>query len=117
MLQLCGLAKPGSGFLRSKYWVKKEEPVLLSHSRQQTYSGQSRGRRSGGACHGLKFTDLGWILITELNHFMTKSDWRGTFPGGPVVKNLPSNVGEVGAIPGWETAPTCQGATKSERYN
>ena len=48
---------------------------------------------------------------------MTKSDWRGTFPGGPVVKNLPSNVGEVGAIPGWETAPTCQGATKSERYN
>ena len=71
----------------------------------------------GGLPLRLKFTALGWMLITELNHFMTKSDWRGTFPGGPVVKNLPSNVGEVGAIPGWETVPTCQGATKPERYN
>ena len=23
------------------------------------------------------------------------------FPGGPVVKNLPSNAGDVGSIPGW----------------
>ena len=27
--------------------------------------------------------------------------WRD-FPGGPVVKNLPSNTGDVGSIPGWE---------------
>ena len=28
---------------------------------------------------------------------------RGDFPGGPVVKNLPSNAGDVGSIPGWGT--------------
>ena len=25
----------------------------------------------------------------------------GDFPGGPVVKTLPSNTGDVGSIPGW----------------
>ena len=25
------------------------------------------------------------------------------FPGGPVVKNLSSNAGDVGLIPGWKT--------------
>ena len=25
------------------------------------------------------------------------------FPGGPVVKNLPSNAGDAGLIPGWGT--------------
>ena len=24
------------------------------------------------------------------------------FPGGPVVKNLPSNAGDMGSIPGWK---------------
>ena len=28
---------------------------------------------------------------------------QGVFPGGPVVKNLPSNAGDKGLIPGWET--------------
>ena len=27
----------------------------------------------------------------------------GDFPGGPVVKNPPSNAGDAGSIPGWET--------------
>ena len=27
----------------------------------------------------------------------------GDFPGGPVVKNLPSNAADVGSIPGWGT--------------
>ena len=27
----------------------------------------------------------------------------GDFPGGPVVKNLPSNAGDTGSIPGWGT--------------
>ena len=27
----------------------------------------------------------------------------GDFPGGPVVKNLPSNAGNAGSIPGWRT--------------
>ena len=35
------------------------------------------------------------------------------FPGGPVVKNLPSNAGDVGSIPGGRTKNlTCQGANK-----
>ena len=25
------------------------------------------------------------------------------FPGGPVVKNLPSNAGDMGSMPGWGT--------------
>ena len=28
---------------------------------------------------------------------------KGDFPGGPVVKNVPSNAGDVGSIPGWGT--------------
>ena len=27
----------------------------------------------------------------------------GDLPGGPVVKNLPSNAGNLGVIPGWGT--------------
>ena len=27
----------------------------------------------------------------------------GDFPGGPVVKNLPCNAGDVGSSPGWGT--------------
>ena len=27
----------------------------------------------------------------------------GVFPGGPVVKNPPSNVGDTGSIPAWGT--------------
>ena len=33
--------------------------------------------------------------------FKLKSSWD--FPGGPVVKNPPSNAGDVGSIPGWGT--------------
>ena len=32
--------------------------------------------------------------------FKKLSDWE--FPGGPMVKNLPSNAGDMGSIPGWE---------------
>ena len=31
----------------------------------------------------------------------------GDFPGGPVVKNLPSNEGNTGSILGWGTKPVC----------
>ena len=27
------------------------------------------------------------------------------FPGGPVVKNLPANVGNIGSVPGLEWSP------------
>ena len=33
------------------------------------------------------------------NH--SKNTKQGDFPGGPVVKNPPSNAGDVGSIPGW----------------
>ena len=32
---------------------------------------------------------------------------RGDFPGGPVVKNLPCNAGDLGSIPGWSTKIPC----------
>ena len=27
------------------------------------------------------------------------------FPGGPVIKNPPDNVGDLGLIPGWRRSP------------
>ena len=39
----------------------------------------------------------------------------GDFPGGPEVKNPPSNAGDPGSIPGWKTnIPHAVGATKPE---
>ena len=39
------------------------------------------------------------------------------FYGGPMVKNLPTNAGDTGLIPGiWED-PTCQEATKPVGHN
>ena len=29
--------------------------------------------------------------------------FKGYFPGGTVVKTLPSNAGDMGSIPGWGT--------------
>ena len=41
----------------------------------------------------------------------------GDFPGGPVVKDLPSNAENVSLIPGQGTKiPTCHRATKPMRY-
>ena len=42
------------------------------------------------------------LLRSQNTHECTKKLW-GDFPGGPVVKNPPSNVGNVGSIPGQET--------------
>ena len=33
----------------------------------------------------------------------TKEINPGDFPGGPVIKNLPSKAGDAGSIPGWGT--------------
>ena len=35
--------------------------------------------------------------------FLFKNMKTWDFPGGPVVKDLPSNAGDVGSIPGWGT--------------
>ena len=40
-----------------------------------------------------------WILISSLRRKKTLRD----IPGGPVVKNPPSNAGDTGSIPGWGT--------------
>ena len=39
------------------------------------------------------------------------------FPGGPVVKTLPSNAEDAGSIPGWRTNSTCCGAAEQVRHN
>ena len=36
------------------------------------------------------------IIFFKIKH-------RSDFPGGPVIKNPPSNAGDAGSIPGWET--------------
>ena len=43
-------------------------------------------------------------LITNVGgRFRIRIKVSGDFPGGPVVKNPPSNAGDVGSIPGWGT--------------
>ena len=41
---------------------------------------------------------------------------QGDFPGGPVVKKPPANVGDMGLISGPED-PTCCGTTKPVCHN
>ena len=38
-----------------------------------------------------------------MHHKSVSGQLRRDFPGGPVVKNLPSNAGDAGLIPGWGT--------------
>ena len=33
--------------------------------------------------------------------FLVYSKKVRDFPGGPVIKNLPANIGDSGSIPGW----------------
>ena len=47
------------------------------------------GRAIGGSGSSKKWLDSGCILKVG----------SGNFPGGPVVKNLPCNVGDVSSIP------------------
>ena len=42
------------------------------------------------------------MVLGQLNIHMQKKE-DGDFPGGPVVKNPPSNEGGAGSIPGWGT--------------
>ena len=48
---------------------------------------------------GHPFTMLGVSLFISCKNKIQCGD----FPGGPVVKNPPSNAGDVGSIPGWGT--------------
>ena len=48
---------------------------------------------------------LGCLSYRVFKNFEStfKSLEFGDFPGGPMVKNLPSNAGDMGWIPGWGT--------------
>ena len=57
-------------------------------------------------------------LRTNVSTFkikLNKSEQKG-FPGGAVVRNPPSNAGDMGSSNGPED-PTCCGATKPIRHN
>ena len=61
-------------------------------------------------CYLIYFTFVeDWLCIRSVSalHVLThiiliKTTWRGDFPGGPVVKNTPSNSGDTGSIPSKE---------------
>ena len=42
-----------------------------------------------------------YLSITGKENGNLKMSWPRDFPGGPVVKTLPSNAGGAGLIPGW----------------
>ena len=49
-----------------------------------------------------------WRIYTKhLTSTRQKCPGHGTSHGGPVVKNLPSDTGDVGLIPGWGTKMPC----------
>ena len=53
------------------------------------------------------------LIIRKMQIKITMRD----FLGGPVIKNLLCNAGDMGLIPGQETDVTCQGATKPGHCN
>ena len=44
-----------------------------------------------------------------MGKYWINSDAEGDFPHGPVVKNLPTNAGDTGSIPGLGRSHTPQG--------
>ena len=42
-------------------------------------------------------------VFLTFNTLLSKSREAQDFPGGPVVKNLPTNAGDMGSIPGGES--------------
>ena len=51
----------------------------------------------------LSHSFLGVFLVQQLNHYPNIRANSRDCPGGPVVKKPPSNVGNMGLIPGWGT--------------
>ena len=46
---------------------------------------------------------MGFLLNKLFINIHLNNVYIGDFPGGPVVKNLPSNAGDAGSIPGQGT--------------
>ena len=42
-----------------------------------------------------------WLRFNQLSCNQLLRHCKAVFPGGPVVNNLPCNVGDTGSIPGW----------------
>ena len=49
---------------------------------------------------GLDNFDLISIHYIQISNSLTKIGWKGFFPGGAVVENLPANAGDTGSSPG-----------------
>ena len=45
-------------------------------------------------------------MVTEFLFWAIKKIWRDV-PGGPAIKNLPANAGDMGSIPGGGTKIPC----------
>ena len=65
----------------------------LSQERQQAEKSRDLDFRSGPADP----------LLFLWSRYISQICLSWDFPGGPVVKNLPCNAGDVGSIPGWGT--------------
>ena len=64
---------------------------IQERSLVRVYGFESQQHMDGNYGHGKEVNYLG------------KTHEERDFPGGPVVKNPPSNAGDVGSIPGWGT--------------
>ena len=82
---------------RAKAWPSLENRVI-----------PDKGTAGGFPCKGLLLSyfmshrSFKLSLINKTHSWFTKpfKNLLGDFPGGPVVKNLPSNTGDTGSIPG-----------------
>ena len=68
------------------YYTYPSVTFFIQHSRFEIY------------LHWCTSSALAILLLCSIIPNVTKD-----FPGGPVVKNPPSNAGDVGLIPGWGT--------------
>ena len=59
------------------------------------------------------------VCMADVQKFLTDTNNQKKlgFPGGSVVKNLPTSAGDMGSIPDPGRSPTCLGATKPLYYN
>ena len=95
--------------------------VALHINRKSLFNKQGE---TAGHIFGGKYTLTLTLPYAKINSKQIKAKRRG-FPGGPVVKNPPSNAGDAGSIPGWGTKiphaagqlSLCATTTEPTRHN
>ena len=102
-------------------WASKVPSVSnwSGHSLFGSYRCRPLGLREGKAPPYPRSSTLALIpdgLCSFLRVFSSRRTERN-FPGGPVVKNLPSNAGDMGSIPGRGTKIPHAGTTKPVSHN